>query len=306
MNAVERARRVTRGVVCVLVLAVYGLAARSGPLEAMGGSAAESYYNLLAPRASMPSISPRTERPFLETVRAGTLVVDGAMGTQLYERGILYGTCFDELNVTKPELVAKVHDDFLRAGAQVIETNTFGANALRLEKYGLSARVRELNLAGVKVARAAAAGQAYVAGAIGPSGYFLGGSGEMGADDRAKVREVILEQARALVDANVDALLVETFRQTPELRVAVEAAVEAAEGRIPVIASGSLAATASNAPCKLATFSAIAPFCFSSRPKALFVMSPPASLRWQRRQPSFGATMVSTHIAGKLRSMSTC
>jgi|HubBroStandDraft_2_1064218.scaffolds.fasta_scaffold01658_6 methionine synthase I (cobalamin-dependent) len=188
----------------------------------------------------MPSSSSRTERPFIEAVRAGTLVVDGAMGTQLYERGILYGSCFDELNVTKPELVAKVHDDFLRAGAQVVETNTFGANALRLEKYGLASRVRELNAAGVKVARAAVAGQAYVLGAIGPSGYFLGGAGEMGADDRAKVKAVLLEQARALVEANVDALLVETFRQTPELRVAVEAAVEAAEGRIPVIASGSL------------------------------------------------------------------
>jgi len=188
----------------------------------------------------MPSSSFRTDRPLLEAIRAGTLVVDGAMGTQLYERGILYGSCFDELNVTRPELVAKVHDDFLRAGAQVIETNTFGANALRLEKYGLAGRVRELNAAGVKVARTAAGAQAYVLGAIGPSGYFFGGAGEMGADDRAKVRGVLLEQARALVEAGVDALLVETFRQTPELRVAVEAAVEAAEGRIPVIASGSL------------------------------------------------------------------
>jgi homocysteine S-methyltransferase len=186
----------------------------------------------------MPST--RTDKPFLDAVRAGTLVVDGAMGTQLYERGILYGTCFDELNVSRPELVTKVHDDFLRAGAQVFETNTFGANALRLEKYGMQSRVRELNAAGVKVARAAASNQAYVLGAIGPSGYFLGGAGEMGADDRAKVRAVILEQAHALVDAGVDALLVETFRQTPELRVAVEAAVEAAEGRIPVIASASL------------------------------------------------------------------
>jgi homocysteine S-methyltransferase len=186
----------------------------------------------------MPST--RTDKPFLDAVRTGTLVVDGAMGTQLYERGILYGTCFDELNVSRPELVTKVHEDFLRAGAQVLETNTFGANALRLEKYGMQSRVRELNAAGVKVARAAAANQAYVLGAIGPSGYFLGGAGEMGADDRAKVRAVMLEQAHALVDAGVDALLVETFRQTPELRVAVEAAVEAAEGRIPVIASASL------------------------------------------------------------------
>src|SRR5580658_8911120 len=111
----------------------------------------------------------RPDRPFLDAVRSSVLVVDGAMGTQLYERGVLYSACFEELNVTRPALVSKVHEDYLRAGAQVLETNTFGANALRLEKYGLSGRVRELNLAGVKVARTAAGGQAYVFGAIGPS-----------------------------------------------------------------------------------------------------------------------------------------
>src|ERR1700759_2537928 len=112
-------------------------------------------------------------KPFTEALASGALVVDGAMGTQLYERGVLYSACFEELNVSRPELVTKVHEDYLRAGAQVIETNTFGANALRLEKDGLQARVRELNVSGVRVARAAAAGQAYVLGAIGPSGYFL-------------------------------------------------------------------------------------------------------------------------------------
>jgi homocysteine S-methyltransferase len=184
----------------------------------------------------MPS-SFKADRPFLDAVRSSVLVVDGAMGTQLYERGVLYSACFEELNVTRPSLVSKVHEDYLRAGAQVLETNTFGANALRLEKYGLSGRVGELNLAGVRVAREAAAGQAYVLGAIGPSGYFLG---EASAEDLAKVKAALLEQARALVQSGVDALLVETFRQTPELRIAVEAAVEAAEGRLPVIASASL------------------------------------------------------------------
>ncbi len=182
----------------------------------------------------------RTERPLLEAMRAGVLVVDGAMGTQLYERGVLYSACFEELNVSRPELVAKVHDDYIRAGSQVIETNTFGANALRLEKYGLQARVRELNAAGVRVARQAAGLQAYLAGAMGPSGYFLGESGGAGGADLAKVKAAFAEQTAALVEAGVDALLVETIRQTPELRVAVEAAVAAADGRIPVIASVSL------------------------------------------------------------------
>jgi homocysteine S-methyltransferase len=187
----------------------------------------------------MPS-SARTDRTLIEAVRSGVLVVDGAMGTQLYERGVLYSACFEELNLSRPELVTKVHEDYVRAGAQVIETNTFGANALRLEKYGLQARVRELNEAGVRVARAAAGAQAYVAGAIGPSGYFLGEAGGASAQDLAKVREVFAAQAHALLDAGVDGLLVETIRQTPELRMAVEAAVEAAQGRVPVIASVSL------------------------------------------------------------------
>jgi homocysteine S-methyltransferase len=190
----------------------------------------------------MPPSPTRTDRPLLDAVRTGVLVVDGAMGSQLYERGILYGTnCFEHLNVTRPELVTKVHEDFVRAGATVVETNTFGANALRLERYGLAASVHDVNAAGVRLARTAAAGQAYVAGAIGPSGYFLGEAGrESGFEDLTKVKAVFAEQARALLDAGVDALVVETMRQTPELRVAVEAAVEAAEGKVPVIASVSL------------------------------------------------------------------
>jgi methionine synthase / methylenetetrahydrofolate reductase(NADPH) len=189
----------------------------------------------------MPVAPSRTERPLLDAVHAGVLVTDGAMGSLLYERGVLYSACFEELNVSRPEIVSKVHEDFIRAGAQIIETNTFGANALRLEKYGLSSRVRELNAAGVRVARAAAGTQAYVIGAIGPSGYFLGEADrDTGTEDRTKVKAVFLEQARALLEAGVDALVVETIRQTPELRAAVEAAVEAAEGRVPVIASASL------------------------------------------------------------------
>src|ERR1700733_4624736 len=152
----------------------------------------------------MPSTPPAAERPFLDAVRSGVLVLDGAMGSQLYERGVLYNACYEELNVSRSELVARVHEDYVRAGAQAIETNTFGANALRLEKYGLQSRVRELNAAGVRVARGAAGHAAYVRGAIGPSGYFLG---EASAEDLAKVRAGLAEQARALVEAGVDALV---------------------------------------------------------------------------------------------------
>ena len=174
---------------------------------------------------------------FLEALASGPLVVDGAMGSQLFERGILYNACLEELNVTRPELIRKVHEDYVRAGANVIETNTFGANAMRLEKHGVSAKVALLNEAGVRLAREAAGAKGFVVGAIGPSGYFLG---EASPDDITKVRNALGEQARALVGAGVDALVVETFRQTNELRVAIEAAVVAAGGKVPVIASASV------------------------------------------------------------------
>ncbi len=174
--------------------------------------------------------------PLLDALAQGVLVLDGAMGTQIYERGVLYSSCFEELNVTRPELVKKVHEDYLRAGAQIIETNTFGANAMRLEKHALSPRVRELNLAGVKIAREAAPG-AYVLGAIGPSGYFLG---EASQDDLDTVRGALAEQAAALVEGHVDGLIVETMRQTGEVLVAIDAAKKAANGKIPVFAAVSL------------------------------------------------------------------
>jgi homocysteine S-methyltransferase len=183
----------------------------------------------------------KPERSFADLLAsAGAFTVDGAMGTQLYERGVLYSACFEELNVSRPELIKKVHDDYIRAGATVIETNTFGAHAMRLEKHALAHRVREINLAAVKLAREASDGRAHVVGAIGPSGYFLG---EASADDLAKVRASLDEQARALVEAEVDAIVCETFRQTNELQVAIEAAVAAAASlgaKIPVIGSASV------------------------------------------------------------------
>jgi homocysteine S-methyltransferase len=169
----------------------------------------------------------------LQALREGTLVIDGAMGTQIYERGVLYSACFEDLCVSRPELVRKIHEDYLRAGAQLIETNTFGANSLRLEKHGLQHRVRELNLAGVKLAREAAGKAAFVGGAIGPSGYFLGEALEA---DLRRVGDAFKEQAEALAEAGIDAFVIETMRQTAELRLAIEAARAASKGNIPVIA----------------------------------------------------------------------
>jgi homocysteine S-methyltransferase len=185
---------------------------------------------------NVPSVPP-PGHGFLEALERGPLVVDGAMGSELFDRGVLPTTCLEELNISKPDLIKRVHDDYVRAGANVIETNTFGANAMRLEKHGLSKEVKVLNEAAVRCAREAAAGRAFVVGAIGPSGYFLG---DASRDDLAKVRSVLQEQARVLAGSGVDAILVETFRQTNELRLAIESAVAAAGGTIPVIASASI------------------------------------------------------------------
>ncbi len=168
----------------------------------------------------------------LQALRDGTIVIDGAMGTQLYERGVLYSVCFEELCVSRPELVRKIHEDYIRAGAQLIETNTFGANALRLEKHGLQHRVTELNVAAVKLAREAA-GKVFVGGAIGPSGYFLGEALE---GDLRRVGDAFREQAEALASAGVDALVIETMRQSAELRLAIQAARAATGGKIPIVA----------------------------------------------------------------------
>jgi methionine synthase / methylenetetrahydrofolate reductase(NADPH) len=180
------------------------------------------------------AVNPRSgERSLLEALAREPLVFDGAMGTQIYERGVLYSALFEGLNVSRPELIGSIHRDYVNAGATVIETNTFGANALRLERHGAVQRVKELNRAGVLVAREAVEGRAYVVGAMGPSGYFLG---EAGADDLAKVSDALREQADALCEAGVDGLVVETMRQPAELRLGVEAALAASGGKVPVFA----------------------------------------------------------------------
>ncbi len=153
-------------------------------------------------------------------------MIDGAMGTRLHERGILYHTCFEELVVSRPEIVSAVHEEYVHAGATLILTNTFGANGRRLNHHGLSARARELNRAAVKLARAAAGDRAYVGGTIGPSGQ----------DEPLGVETALQQQAEALVEAGVDALVIETMVQSWELRVALHAAKAASRGKVPVIA----------------------------------------------------------------------
>src|SRR4026208_165848 len=121
--------------------------------------------------------------PYLKELDSRVLVCDGAMGTMLYARGIFLNRSFDELNLTQPDLVAEVHQAYVRAGADVIETNTFGANRVKLGVFGRGERVHAINAQGAKIARHAARDQVYVAGAIGPLGIRVEPWGETGGDE---------------------------------------------------------------------------------------------------------------------------
>jgi homocysteine S-methyltransferase len=165
----------------------------------------------------------------------GTVLCDGAMGTMLYSCGVFINRCYDELNVTQPETVRSVHEQYLQAGAEVIETNTFGANAFRLERFGLRDKVAEFNRAGAAIARQCAdailekqATKAFVAGAVGSLGLRLGdGAGEIGKD---AAHAAFAEQIAALAGGGVDFLIAETMMSVDEAEQAVLAAHEAAPG----------------------------------------------------------------------------
>jgi homocysteine S-methyltransferase len=173
---------------------------------------------------------------------AKMVLCDGAMGTMLYARGVFINRCFDELNLSQPELVRTVHAEYLQAGAEVVETNTFGANAFRLERYGLRDKVMQINLAGVKLARQCVdeirdkqSTEAYVAGAMGPLGVRIEPAGGVTADE---ARAAFAEQVRALAKGGpgvgADLLVLETMTSLAEAEQAIRAAkIEAPE--LPVV-----------------------------------------------------------------------
>jgi methionine synthase / methylenetetrahydrofolate reductase(NADPH) len=170
---------------------------------------------------------------FKQALLNRVLVADGAMGTSLYGKGIFLNRCYDELNLSLPALIRDVHQEYLRAGAEIIETNTFGANRKRLAAFGFAEKLRQINQAGVRIAKEVARDQAFVAGAIGPLGVRLE---PLGPVSFAEARELYSEQVSALVEAGADLLIFETFRDLDELREAVLAARETAGRDIPVIA----------------------------------------------------------------------
>ena len=170
-------------------------------------------------------------KPFLEAIDERVLVCDGAMGTMLYARGVFINRCFDALNLTEPSRVAEVHESYVRAGADVIETNTFGANRVKLRGFGLADRLGEINMEGARIAREVADGQVYVAGALGPLGIRIEPWGKTGKDE---AETFFREQAEALIAGGVDLFVLETFRDVNELLAAV-AGIRAASDR-PIVA----------------------------------------------------------------------
>lgn len=172
--------------------------------------------------------------PFLQAIHKKPLLVDGGIGTMLYARGASTEGVFEQLNETRSDLVLQVHIDYLKAGADVIETNSFAGNRLKLANYGLEEQVSKLNIAAAKIARNAreiVGNPAFIAGAIGPSGQLLMPLGRISAQ---QLLEAYKEQMEALLAGGVDLFIIETMSSLEELKIAVEAA--RAVSKLPVVA----------------------------------------------------------------------
>ncbi len=175
---------------------------------------------------------------FLETLRGRILICDGAMGTQLYEKGITFDHCFDEINLSHPQMVKDIHAAYIDAGADIIETNTFGANRFRLTHHGLEDKLEEINRTAVTLAKEVALSKraqwnrpVFVAGSVGPLGKPLEPIGKIKHDE---ARAYFAEQIRILADSGVDLIMIETISDIEEAKEAVKAAREVS--KLPVVA----------------------------------------------------------------------
>jgi methionine synthase I (cobalamin-dependent)/5,10-methylenetetrahydrofolate reductase len=174
---------------------------------------------------------------FLARLKASPVLCDGAMGTLLYSKGIFINRCYDELNVSQPDLIRGIHHEYLQAGAEVIETNTFGGNAIRLERHGLRDKVHDINFHGARLAKEAAKSfDTWVAGAVGPLGIRIE---PLGKTSFQEARDIFREQIAALLEGGVDILILETFGYIDELHQAIHAAREL-DPRVPVVAQVTL------------------------------------------------------------------
>ncbi len=168
---------------------------------------------------------------FWDTLKERAMVADGAMGTALYARGIPFSHSFEEINLSNPALVEEIHSGYLEAGAELHETNTFGANRVRLAAHGLENQVHEINIAGATIARKIVGDQNWLLGSVGPLGKTLKPVGKI---DSNEAREMFREQIEALVEGGVDLIILETFTDLREITQALLAAKDV--GEVPVIA----------------------------------------------------------------------
>lgn len=173
---------------------------------------------------------------FSEAIRNRILVFDGAMGTMIYTRGVYINQCYENLNLTKPDLIESIHAEYASAGADVLETNTFGANRLKLTAHGLGERTREINIKGVEIARRAAAGKQFIAGSIGPLGKAVEPLGPISLEDAG---DIFREQSEALIQAKVDLIILETFSSLTLIVTAIDA-VRKVSSEIPILAQMTL------------------------------------------------------------------
>ena len=161
----------------------------------------------------------------------GIHVFDGAMGTMLYSKGIYINRSYDELNLVAADLVREVHAEYVRAGADIIETNTFGANVNKLQPYGLEASLREINIKAARIAREAAGDRVFVAGAVGPLGLRIEPYGPTSFDE---AKDMFTDQVSALLEGGVDLFVLETFSDISELHQAIRAVRELCD--LPIVA----------------------------------------------------------------------
>jgi homocysteine S-methyltransferase len=173
------------------------------------------------------------KRDFLKVLVEEGILADGAMGTEIYARGIFINRCYDELNLSNPQLIKEIHSEYLKAGSSLLETNTFTANRLALAGFGLEGKVEEINRAGARIAREAAGGKAFVGGAVGPASWAA--KSPLG---REEMKSVFSEQIRGLADGGCDVIIFETFLKLEELHIAYEAARSVC--KLPVVTQVSL------------------------------------------------------------------
>ncbi|MFO0746419.1 MAG: bifunctional homocysteine S-methyltransferase/methylenetetrahydrofolate reductase [Myxococcota bacterium] len=170
-------------------------------------------------------------KPFREALDAGLIVADGAIGTLLYERGVFINTALEEVALVKPGLLRQVHQEYLDAGAQILETHTFAANRAKLARYDLADKFETINRRAAEIAREVAGDRAWVAGSIGPTSIM---PGVVADDELEEIRTMFRDQAKLLAESGVDIIILETFRLLSEIRIAIEAVRSVCD--LPIIA----------------------------------------------------------------------